>query len=687
MSLLHHWHSRRRIVAVPFMTRVALRHRTPVRWLVRPLAAVVLSLVLTSIAVAEPTAAAPPTTAASPASASRTAPEARAAEPAVPTPQPEDLRDVTSWVQYKTSNHIASLPTESRLFYRRGLIARQSNLDEEAFALVRGASDLDPSFLQPHLTLASWLLVREPSLALLQYASALELVRQSFNLQLELAANAVLLGLQALFVGLLAAALLVVWLRREDLLHAWREHLARFVSRPAARIWSWVLLLSPFALGFGLAVPALALLGMLWYSLRFRERALFVMLLVVTLSAPFASGVLQRLALPLRTEGPPFYGVPTIQNEIYNPAAQARYQRLLGNDPDNAFLQFGLAWTARRGGDLATAERAYRRALELWPQNDRLLNNLGNTLAMQGRATDALDMYQKSVEANPLNAAAWFNQAQIFTQRYQYQQATAAMTRASALNFELVKTLQSQAAQDGLLPLADQWPEPRTFWTALTRYPGSRPLGSAIPLELRRHLETSGWAISLIALLASAAGIAIGTWSHRRLPLRTCGGCGRVVCRRCAERRREAAFCRDCTTLEARAENPEFSHVLLNQNRLQRMRRMHLWRTAVAAILPGYGLLAHRRVFTAVMLLAFTWTLVRAWFGLTAPFALEPRLALPGEEVPAAAILAALSLVYLVSLAGYFRMVGKEQDRESQLNAVQRGRITQATRRASSLAA
>lgn len=665
---------RRSYHTIPLMTRVELRRRGGrTSWLR-------VALVLATVALGTVAAAA---SVASPATASA----ARASADSVVRAMPEDLRDVNAWVAYKTGHHIASLPTESRLFYRRGLMARQSGQLDDAFVLVRGASELDPTFLQPHLTLASWLLVREPSLALLQYASALELVRQNFNLQMELAANLLLLGLQALFVGLVVASVIVVFLRREELLHSLREELSRRVTPFSARVWSWVILGAPFLLGYGLAVPALLMLGVLWHSLKLRERILFVLLLLVTVSAPFSGAILQRVALPLRADGPPYYGVPSLQNATHSPEAQTRFAQLAQREPSNGFVQFGLAWTARRGGDLATAERAYRRALELWPADDRLLNNLGNTLAMQGRGAEALDTYQKAIAANGMNAAAWFNRAQVYTQGFQYQQASDAMSRASALNFELVKSLQSQAAEDGLLPLADQWPEPRTFWRALAHVPPAVAGGLPMPLELRRHVETGGPLVAAIAVFAAILGLVTGTWLHRRLPLRVCGGCGRVVCRRCAERRREAAFCRNCTRLESRAENPEFSHVLLYQHRQVRLRRLHLWRTAVAAIVPGYGLLAHRHVFVAVGLLAVTWTLARSWFGLTPPFAMEPRLALPGEEVPAAAILATFAVVHAISLAGYFRMVGKEKEREAQIQAVQRGRITQATRRTSSLAA
>jgi hypothetical protein len=66
----------------------------------------------------------------------------------------------------------------------------------------------------------------------------------------------------------------------------WQERLQRTVSPVSARTWAWAFLVIPFAAGFGLALPTLAMLGMLWPLLRNRERALVVALAVVTAIAP-----------------------------------------------------------------------------------------------------------------------------------------------------------------------------------------------------------------------------------------------------------------------------------------------------------------------------------------------------------------------------------------------------------------
>ncbi len=310
---------------------------------------------------------------------SASARHAAAAPSPAPAQPPASLSELTPWLDYKLRSHVAALPHEARLFYRRGLALHQSGAVEEAVRLVRGATELDPSFVAPHLTLASWFATREPSQALLQYAAVLELARQNFLLQLALAANALCLGLQALFLGLLAAVLVVIGLHQRELRHVWTERIALFASPEGARWWSWAFLILPFALGFGLALPAVVLLGMLWPSLRVRERTLWVVFVALLGALPWTFTSLDRLASPLRADAPPLYGVPMVENEVYSPARHDQLATLAARHPDVPFLHFGLGWIARRGGDLATAEAAYRRAHALWPRNDRVCVDLGSS--------------------------------------------------------------------------------------------------------------------------------------------------------------------------------------------------------------------------------------------------------------------------------------------------------------------
>jgi tetratricopeptide (TPR) repeat protein len=602
-------------------------------------------------------------------------------------PPPQDLNDLPAWLEYRARNHLSGLPLEARLFYRRGLMLAHSGNRDDAVRLVRGAAELDPAFIAPHLTLASWMLPREPSQALLQYASVIDLGRQNFLLQVALLGNTLYLAFQSLFLALLAAGLILLGLRNRELRHALTERLAQFASPATARWWVWAILGVPFIAGFGLALPTVFFLGLLWPSAKLGERSVFVGLLAMLVAAPWAVGSLDHLGVPLREGQPPFHAVPLVATESPSGDRQRELASLGRRNPDNPFLQFATAWTARRNGDLTAAEAGYRRALGLWPDDDRVLNNLGNVLAMQGRTDEALEAYRRAGTMNQANAAAAFNASQIYTQRFDFRAATEALSRAAALNFDLVKTYQSLASDDGVLPLVDQWIAPRAFWAALSAERGEASGRGALPPTWRSTIETSGWGFSAVAFLLALVAVVVGTRAQRAVPLRTCNNCGAIICRRCACRRRETALCPVCAAVEARAETPDFGRVLLLQHRSQLRRRRRRLHTALAILIPGYGLLSFRRAVPAVLLLAVSAALVAVATGHGAPFSYEIRPAVPVQEISFAMQAGTWAAIYAISILGYFGSVVRADAAEAAQAAPVRSRIRLSGRDHSALAA
>ena len=645
--------------------------------------------------------AAPTTTASRAARAARSGPGAShaAAENAAPAPAPPtsgpgtgftppaNFDDLGAWIAYRTHNHIGSLPQEARIYYRRGLQLHNTGSFEEAARLVRGACELDGDYVAPHLTLASWFVLRDPSQALLQLAAALELALQSFELQLSLLANLLVVLIQSLFLGLLATAILFIVIRNAQLRHMFEERLGSFVELRGARVWAWGLVLLPFLAGAGLTLPALVMLGLLWATLRLRERLVFIALTLMVAAAPWFAGSVDRLSLPLRPDQGPFFGIPELATEIYTPERQRQMTELADQHPDNGFVQFALGWLARRGGDLQLSERAYRRALKIWPHDDRVLNNLGNTLAMQARPDEALAEYQRAYTAAPHNAAAYFNASQIFTQRFEYKAASDALSHASALNFELVKAYQEQATEDGLLPLVDLWLAPGTFWQALPALHASGSGGAVLPPGWRARWESSGWVFSVLIVVLAFAAALIGRRMHTDMPLRECSNCGCVVCRRCAERRRETALCSTCASVESQAESAEFARVLLMQRRRGVARRWQIMRSALATLIPGFGMLALNHLFLPIVLLSATAGLCAPWLGLQAPFSYEPRLLESAQGAAQWAAIGAWVLVYALSLLGYFVASAREQQRAEPPDVVTRPRGGEPPRRATATAA
>ncbi len=572
--------------------------------------------------------------------------------------------DLQFWLAEKTRTHRPSLPLEARLCYRRGLIARESGAIDEAARLVRGSSELDPMFAAPHLTLSSWLLFREPGQALLHFGAFIEQTRKSFILQYELSASILTLLIQSLFIGFLLAGFVIVLLRNSELRHGGQEMLSRWLGPSFAHVWPWGFLIVPFVSGIGFAIPTALFLGMLWPVLKGRERSVFIGLVALLLVAPWVAIQFDRFAAPLRSNEAPFYGTQTLEMEPYSPARREEIGALVAEHPESGFVQFGWGWMSRLAGDYGTAETAYRAAREIWPENDRVLNNLGNILVHQGKAAEGLEVYRQAIQHNPQNAEVHFNLAQLHTGRFEFQQARDALSRASALDFDMVRSLQALVTDDGQLPRVDQWLSPRGFWISLL---AAKPQGHTFPVAAiwQGRLETSGWPAAGAGAAAAALGIVLGLLLHRARPMRYCSNCERVVCRRCAQRRRELALCASCATVESRASAPEFSRVLLQDHCRKLQRPWRFARTVVAVLLPGVGLMALRRSWAGLAFLSATAFLLSVTFGRGWAYAFEVAHGLSDRQLPLPLLASAWILLYVLSITSFLDELTRQDARQA----------------------
>src|SRR5206468_2802549 len=98
---------------------------------------------------------------AAPAAPGRATPAARSTRGGAAAP-PTSLGDLNGWLDYKARGHVIALPIEARIFYRRGLLAQATGMRDEGERWVRGAAELDPSLVGPHLALARWALPQAP---------------------------------------------------------------------------------------------------------------------------------------------------------------------------------------------------------------------------------------------------------------------------------------------------------------------------------------------------------------------------------------------------------------------------------------------------------------------------------------------------------------------------------------------
>ena len=70
-----------------------------------------------------------------------------------------------------------------------------------------------------------------------------------------------------------------------------------------------------------------------------------------------------------------------------------------------------LALCEQHSGNLVAAEQAFSRALELAPNNSRILHNYGLMLFLQQHFRKACDFFKKAITLKPDYAAAWYHLA------------------------------------------------------------------------------------------------------------------------------------------------------------------------------------------------------------------------------------------------------------------------------------
>jgi serine/threonine-protein kinase len=132
--------------------------------------------------------------------------------------------------------------------------------------------------------------------------------------------------------------------------------------------------------------------------------------------------------------------------------------------------------------DFAAAEREFRRASELAPQDPSTAMILGSLLATLGRLDEAVTLAQRAVVLDPLRSGVHSNLAAYLTPLGRYDEAEAALRKAIAL--------QPQAAQN-------------YFWLAIIQILRGQP-GAAV--ELAKQETDSFWRTYALAQAYFAHG-------------------------------------------------------------------------------------------------------------------------------------------------------------------------------------
>ena len=97
---------------------------------------------------------------------------------------------------------------------------------------------------------------------------------------------------------------------------------------------------------------------------------------------------------------------------------------------NNAKIHYNMAKIQR---DANQAEKYYRKALQLWPNYEHALNNLGNLIKTKGDFQEAEKLFEKALKISPKFAACWMNLGIVQTSLNKYKEAEMSYVKALEL--------------------------------------------------------------------------------------------------------------------------------------------------------------------------------------------------------------------------------------------------------------
>jgi len=542
----------------------------------------------------------------------------------------------------------------------QGAAKLQAGQREEAEQVFVTAVALAPGLPDAHAGLAKALLGKGP-LGILASVDAtlgglsafLATGRGAKNLR-----DLVTLGaLVAAFAAAWAISAAIVLRRGGLLLHDVEEWLGPAHHRSASLALFLLLLLLPVATFQGWGWLPLWWLALLFGYLDLRERALAGLLLAATLLVGPAAALLEDR---LRTTRNPLYHAALAATEgAPDRAEAARLEAALQQDPADRDLVYLVGAARKRAGRYDEAADLYRRALAADPQDAIARNNLANIEFVRRSYEAAQARYRAGTASGvpPVAATSFYNLSLAHLQQFEYQAYNAAKSNADRLAPGLVAAYDRWKYDSGDYAVVDLGLGRDQVWD---KFAGAESGVAARNLIQGEPPPRTGWwpgalpnrFVAALVVFALAAFL-VARWRGRKAFTLHCRRCGTAFCRLCHLGQVSGGLCSQCYHLfvvrdgvSAPVRHRKLAEVQQADGRRDRVLRV------LSVVSPGAG-----QIYAG-------WTLrgaalVTAWYGIlgllgasrVVPFTeVSPQLSPPWLP-----LVAGLALVTLWFAANRFR--------------------------------
>jgi len=508
---------------------------------------------------------------------------------------------------------VRNLPEYGEVLVREGRRDIQSGHVQKAEEVLTMAGRLSPDFLPLYFASAS-LTLKKSFWDLLgaaqELSKGLKAVRRSFKLQSWVLANTfatVSAGL-SLFFAIFIAALVLRNAGRAS--HDISEILPARLSPGARRILGWIVLFLPVLVGLPVWWWFIIAGMMLWPYVDRMPRVVLFLAALYLLSLPWQAKLFSSL---LSMHRQPFLErVISVREDHWDRSDYLALKKMAGEKEASPLALSTMGLAAKKLGDFEEAEKIYREALELSPDNAALWNNLGNLALNRKEVDEAISHYEKAVQFNPNLFSSRYNLSLAYRDKFLFPQGEQESRRAVEIDSEANAYYTSIAGEHFNRYTVDELPSLKAVWRqAFQENKWQKATADHLWMLSMLLAPMETWPYVMGGLIIFGFGL----WAYRSSQgvAEKCEKCGRPYCPRCRGSR-SGLICTQCHSIFVRKEGVEARVRVRKMADIKRGQQIRTARRVLfAGLLPGGGHLSAGRygwgaffLFPAALVLAKT---------------------------------------------------------------------------------
>lgn len=243
-----------------------------------------------------------------------------------------------------------------------------------------------------------------------------------------------------------------------------------------------------------------------------------------------------------------FYQLYQVNEDSWDRETEQEIANWTVDNPNDIDALFSLALLRKREGKYQEAKKYYEKILNIDPDHQKTICNLGNLLVATGKVDLAIEEYNRCIELFPASAKGYYNLSRAYLLKYMFSESKNSFNKAKELDAEKVDYYSNIYSENMNRMVMDETIHLGEFWRkTLTQTEEKTRFASYMWDSFFRGIPYAYWYMVLFILLLFVCLLFV---NHHEIGLSiSCEYCGCVVCRKCRRMVYEDNLCSKCATI------------------------------------------------------------------------------------------------------------------------------------------